>query len=52
MPVWTRPHSDLNRIDVSYPYRDAEIAAKSVKKEVVLPRSEHLDDGGEVKEKR
>jgi hypothetical protein len=46
-PVCTCPHSELNRTDVSYPYRNTE----SVKSDVDAARSEHLDDDGEVKER-
>jgi hypothetical protein len=46
-PVCTCPHSELDRTDVSYPYRNTE----SVKREVDAARSEHLDDDGEVKER-
>jgi hypothetical protein len=45
-PVCTCPHKELDRTDVSYPYRDTE----SVKRAVKAARSEHLDDGGEVKD--
>jgi hypothetical protein len=46
-PVCTCPRSELDRTDVSYPYRNTE----SVKKEVNAARSEHLDDDGEIKER-
>ena len=46
-PVCTCPHSELDRTDVSYPYRDTE----SVKRAISAARSEHLDDAGEVKER-
>jgi hypothetical protein len=46
-PVCTCPHSELDRTDVSCSYRDTE----SLRKEVNVARSEHLDDYGEVKER-
>ena len=45
-PVCTCPHSELDRSDVSYPYRDTE----SVKAAVQAAQQEHLDDNGEVKD--
>jgi hypothetical protein len=45
-PVCTCPHSELDRTDVSYPYRNTE----SVKRAVSAARSEHLDEDGEVKD--
>ena len=45
-PVCTCPHSELDRTDVFYPYRDTE----SVKRAVSAARSEHLDNDGEVKD--
>ncbi len=46
-PVCTCPHSELDRTDISYPYRDTE----TVKRSVEEARSEHLDEGSEVKER-
>jgi hypothetical protein len=43
-PVCTCPHDELDRADVSYPYRDTE----SVKAAVKAAQDEHLDDDGEV----
>ena len=45
-PVCTCPHSELDRTDISDPYRDSE----SVKRAVEEARSEHLDEDGEDKE--
>jgi hypothetical protein len=45
-PVCTCPRKELDRTDVSYPYRNTE----SVKREVDAARSEHLDDDGGVQE--
>jgi hypothetical protein len=44
--VCTCPHSELDRTDFAYPYRDT----KSVKSEVIAAPSEHLDHDGEIKE--
>ncbi len=43
-PVCTCPHSELDRTDVSFPYRDME----SVKAAVRAAQEEHLDEDGEV----
>ena len=44
-PVCTCPHKDLDRTDVSYPYRNKEQVQAAVKK----ARDEHLDAQGRVK---
>ena len=44
-PVCTCPHNELDRTDVSYPYRDSE----TVKFAVKAAQEEHLDDNGAVK---
>ena len=41
-PVSTCPHSELDRIDVSFPYHDTE----SVKAAVKAAQEEHLDEDG------
>ena len=43
-PVCTCPHDELDRADVSYPYRDTE----TVKAAVKAAQEQHLDDDGEV----
>jgi hypothetical protein len=43
-PVCTCPHSELDRTDVSFPYRNTE----SVKAAVKAAQEEHLDEDGEV----
>ena len=43
-PVCTCPHSELDRTDVSFPYRNTE----SVKAAVKAAQQEHLDEDGEV----
>ena len=43
-PVCTCPHSELDRADVSYPYRNTE----DTKSAVLAAQEEHLDDDGEV----
>ncbi len=40
-PVCTCPHDELDRADVSYPYRDTE----TVKAAVKAAQEQHLDDG-------
>jgi hypothetical protein len=45
-PVCTCPHSELDRTDISYLYRDTE----SVKQAVSAARAEHLDEDGRVKD--
>ena len=44
-PVCTCPHSELDRTDFSFPYRDTE----SVKDAVNSAREEHLNEAGEVR---
>jgi hypothetical protein len=43
-PVCTCPHDELDRADVSYPYRDTE----TVKAAVKAAQEEFLDEDGEV----
>ena len=43
-PVCTCPHSELDRTDVTYPYRNME----SVKAAVKEAQEEHLDEDGQV----
>ena len=47
-PVCTCPHSELDRTDISYPYRDSETVKRAVEE---AARSEHLDEDGEVKDR-
>jgi hypothetical protein len=43
-PVCTCPHSELDRTDVTYPYRNTE----SVKAAVKEAQEAHLDEDGQV----
>jgi hypothetical protein len=44
LAVCTCPHSELDRTDVAYPYRNTE----SVKAAVKEAQEEHLDEDGQV----
>ncbi len=46
-PLCTCSHSELDRNEISYPYRDTEIANGAVEE----ARLEHLDEEKEVKER-